>query len=270
MRKHKKTDSSTSNPLNQDSSNSNDYISINNNENISINPFNDINIDTNTIDNNSINIEIDERPIEVNLNQRRRDILRRLITRNPINRNLRNRNHFTIVMASQSEQSLESINRNNNNNQPVIILSVNPYNSERGINNSELTPNNNNNNNIRIVDFFRGSRNNSNLIDFLFTALSPYFNGFINGNILKDFNEKIKSLKKIKYMNVNKFLLNLKIDLKEKNIEKNCLICLEEFELKKFVYLLNCTHLFHKKCINSWLKSSDHCPVCRQDVITLC
>lgn len=57
-----------------------------------------------------------------------------------------------------------------------------------------------------------------------------------------------------------------------------CSICLDEFEEipqtenskllneKKYknVQVLSCGHMFHKKCINNWLKNNYHCPYCRK------
>lgn len=45
-----------------------------------------------------------------------------------------------------------------------------------------------------------------------------------------------------------------------------CPICLEpngdDMDLSKSVYL-SCSHKFHTKCINPWLKSKGTCPICR-------
>jgi hypothetical protein len=57
-----------------------------------------------------------------------------------------------------------------------------------------------------------------------------------------------------------------------------CSICLDEFEQipqtenssllkgKKYknAHELSCGHMFHKKCINNWLKNNSHCPYCRK------
>ena len=43
--------------------------------------------------------------------------------------------------------------------------------------------------------------------------------------------------------------------------DKECAICLEEIKDKKLI-VLKCNHIFHKKCINTWLKKNETCP-CR-------
>lgn len=53
--------------------------------------------------------------------------------------------------------------------------------------------------------------------------------------------------------------------LKVKNQEK-CVICLNNYKNDDMVsYLNNCNHLFHKKCIDKWLKEyNNKCPICRK------
>ena len=48
-----------------------------------------------------------------------------------------------------------------------------------------------------------------------------------------------------------------------------CCICCEDIKQNEYIRELNCTHQFHKKCIDKWLlcsmKSKEHvnCPICR-------
>lgn len=48
--------------------------------------------------------------------------------------------------------------------------------------------------------------------------------------------------------------------------DNECPICLNSFD-KGDVYLLNCTHIFHKKCLHSFEKYNEKsihlCPLCR-------
>ena len=41
-----------------------------------------------------------------------------------------------------------------------------------------------------------------------------------------------------------------------------CSICLDDIN-KKTMKILPCKHIFHKKCINRWLKNSIQCPLCK-------
>ena len=51
--------------------------------------------------------------------------------------------------------------------------------------------------------------------------------------------------------------------LQEEN--KQCLICLTEFESGEQLRFLECCHRFHKKCIDHWMKEKTTCPICKKD-----
>ncbi|TKR63169.1 hypothetical protein L596_027033 [Steinernema carpocapsae] len=44
---------------------------------------------------------------------------------------------------------------------------------------------------------------------------------------------------------------------------KECYTCMEEFKLDERVLRIDCPHMFHKKCLEPWLKRQNSCPVCR-------
>lgn len=54
----------------------------------------------------------------------------------------------------------------------------------------------------------------------------------------------------------------------EKYKDKNCSICLSEFEKKEKIVKLECDHLYHDHCISEWIKYKSECPVCRKKVST--
>jgi hypothetical protein len=43
----------------------------------------------------------------------------------------------------------------------------------------------------------------------------------------------------------------------------DCSICLEGFTCRQHCRELPCSHIFHKKCVDRWLRKSPQCPVCR-------
>jgi len=45
-----------------------------------------------------------------------------------------------------------------------------------------------------------------------------------------------------------------------------CSICTEKFTIMCRTKKLICGHLFHKKCINKWLKVNLTCPLCRVNI----
>ena len=56
--------------------------------------------------------------------------------------------------------------------------------------------------------------------------------------------------------------------LREKKEGENteCVICLEVFDVGDSITTLPCVHLFHTDCIKSWLKSNNHCPICKFEI----
>ena len=49
--------------------------------------------------------------------------------------------------------------------------------------------------------------------------------------------------------------------------QPHCTICLQEFCRNESVRKLNCQHIFHDACVESWLAKSTTCPVCVKDVL---
>lgn len=49
----------------------------------------------------------------------------------------------------------------------------------------------------------------------------------------------------------------------EPEINGVCTICLEDVRSVP----LECSHVFHDKCINKWLKDNDTCPNCRMELV---
>nr|XP_017234728.1 PREDICTED: E3 ubiquitin-protein ligase Os04g0590900-like isoform X1 [Daucus carota subsp. sativus] len=49
-----------------------------------------------------------------------------------------------------------------------------------------------------------------------------------------------------------------------------CSVCLSEFQESENLRLLpKCSHAFHVKCIDTWLRAHSNCPLCRGDVVNL-
>lgn len=49
---------------------------------------------------------------------------------------------------------------------------------------------------------------------------------------------------------------------------EKCAICLSLFEMENDVRRLPCMHLFHMDCVDQWLVTNKHCPICRVDIET--
>ena len=77
----------------------------------------------------------------------------------------------------------------------------------------------------------------------------------------------------------NTYVLNAKLIRKNKGekITKNhlaikqchmCVICLQNFKTNEYIRILPyCSHIFHRKCIDSWFIKNKHfeCPLCRNN-----
>ena len=48
--------------------------------------------------------------------------------------------------------------------------------------------------------------------------------------------------------------------------ENICCICLEEYKINEKICVLNCSHEFHKKCLETWLYQSNTCPLCIEEI----
>ena len=72
------------------------------------------------------------------------------------------------------------------------------------------------------------------------------------------------NIKKIQILKIksNDDLLS---DLLDNNRE--CSICLEEYNQNDKVANLNCNHNYHWECIKIWLKENNTCPICRENII---
>lgn len=58
----------------------------------------------------------------------------------------------------------------------------------------------------------------------------------------------------------------------KKQIQDCCPVCLSKIESNEYIRKLKCNHLFHKKCIDKWLRNNidnPSCPNCRLKVIIL-
>jgi len=49
------------------------------------------------------------------------------------------------------------------------------------------------------------------------------------------------------------------------NDQTVCVVCMSDFEARQVVRVLPCSHEFHSKCVDKWLKTNRTCPICRGD-----
>ncbi|KAL7417461.1 hypothetical protein BDY24DRAFT_411439 [Mrakia frigida] len=51
--------------------------------------------------------------------------------------------------------------------------------------------------------------------------------------------------------------------------QKECTICMSDFEAGEQGKKMPCTHLFHQHCLETWLETNGTCPVCRFSLLTM-
>lgn len=47
--------------------------------------------------------------------------------------------------------------------------------------------------------------------------------------------------------------------------QTSCVVCMCDFENRQLLRVLSCSHEFHAKCVDKWLKTNRTCPICRAD-----
>ncbi|KAK3095722.1 hypothetical protein FSP39_018067 [Pinctada imbricata] len=50
--------------------------------------------------------------------------------------------------------------------------------------------------------------------------------------------------------------------------QTSCVVCMCDFENRQLLRVLPCSHEFHAKCVDKWLKTNRTCPICRADATT--
>ncbi|CAD6184119.1 unnamed protein product [Caenorhabditis auriculariae] len=65
---------------------------------------------------------------------------------------------------------------------------------------------------------------------------------------------------------LNQYLPMTKVTQKHVDDGVQCTTCFDTFKLDEPVACLDCNHIFHRPCIDPWLKQKSSCPVCRQPV----
>ncbi|EAR89777.2 zinc finger, C3HC4 type (RING finger) protein (macronuclear) [Tetrahymena thermophila SB210] len=59
----------------------------------------------------------------------------------------------------------------------------------------------------------------------------------------------------------------IQLEPKQSQPSQTCSICFLEIENKSSIYELECKHMFHSECLDTWLKNKNSCPNCRSKVI---
>ena len=142
---------------------------------------------------------------------------------------------------------------NNNNNLNESTSSINPpLNSGQNPRNNSENNHNNNSNNLNNDNDMSEEDENSDIL-----------------NIDEDENEDLESIKANpldKEIFDNLVISKIKDVEKLDNEKKQCAICLENYVKGDESIALPCIHIFHAKCIKTWLTSHNNCPSCKVEI----
>lgn len=179
---------------------------------------------------------------------------------------------------------MDSNNNNNNTNEDKTneedINENNEIITLEQINNISINENN------EITFTLPIGQNNSNIYSAIETMLeemqknSNIFNENYNNNEFISFDIEFEFITSPNNEeNLNYFMSCKEIDEKISKPEKikksdsllneTCFICMDNYKINELKRTLpKCSHYFHKKCVDKWLKKRSSCPVCRDELIT--
>lgn len=129
-------------------------------------------------------------------------------------------------------------------------LQRNSQNQSQNLNpnsNEGTTNNNHSNNNPSDVNTQTNNFNPNNFIIFLPILLLNNGQNIVNK---EDHSKKIEKLEKT--------IVN--------ESDKQCVICLADFNKSEEVLKTPCNHLYHTECLKTWFKENNSCPTCRKSI----
>lgn len=68
---------------------------------------------------------------------------------------------------------------------------------------------------------------------------------------------------------INEFVPKQLIKKDDKILNEQCSICHEKYIRGEYKRTLKCGHVYHRKCIDVWLKTNVTCPCCRTEIIKM-
>ena len=188
-----------------------------------------------------------------------------------------NNNNKVNNNYNQNDISNNIINIRNNRNQNYLSTNINNINMNNNIQNyisNNINNINNNNNNIE-VQFNTGN----DLFDFN-NRINPSFHGrrivgpirrmspeYINNNPTisrRHFDSNDSNSPPKKSVLTQNQINQIPIEIYNPNLNydiNQCMICLDDFKQNDQLRRLECLHIYHKICIDSWLKKSNFCPI---------
>ena len=132
--------------------------------------------------------------------------------------------------------------------------------------NNNSNNNNRSNRNERRINF----DNNNNIIPFISVPFRDNLRSrpriIIGGRRIHRDNRNHNHISSNEVDRIMELLPCSVLTEKKDGENKECIVCLSEFEVGESITTLPCVHIFHNECIKSWLKSNNHCPICKFEI----
>jgi hypothetical protein len=196
-------------------------------------------------------------------------------------------NHFNILITMSEIENVSIDNQTINIApgflQQLFISVINQPNIDTNYNNIDQYQENNNEyddmpplvevdinqNNFNPLDNqFNNNFNIGNLLNIILGA--PPTNNFIFDQVLIQPPQNNRTFMEDIVVTTDENTLNTLNVLKiTKDINENikCMICIEEMNEDEEYFDIQCKHIFHKGCLETYLKNYNHiCPVCRNEI----
>ena len=155
---------------------------------------------------------------------------------------------FNLINSSISNlgMNINFGNFNQNNN----YRNDNEYNNNFNYyNNNNINYNNFNNNEENLGDYYQEELENE---------VEEEENENDNENLMKKRANFILEMDEFQYKHILKY---------SSRKEDSCTICLQKFKGTDIIKEFCCKHIFHKKCLLKWLKTSNNCPLCKHNLM---
>jgi hypothetical protein len=181
--------------------------------------------------------------------------------KNEENQEIKNNEENEEIKNDENQITYEQINNItiNENNEITFTLPLDQNNNDIYSAIELMLEEMQKNSNIFNENYKNDDNNEFISFDIEFEFITPSTNNEENTNYFlncKEINQKVGKAVKIKENDTN--LLN-----------ESCLICMNNYKINEFKRTLpKCSHYFHKKCIDKWLKKKSSCPICRDELIT--
>jgi Ring finger domain len=72
-----------------------------------------------------------------------------------------------------------------------------------------------------------------------------------------------------KRLEINVIIMDDSAQSQEKKKEDCCSVCTEDYVNGDEVVTTGCNHLFHARCLATWVKTKETCPICRESLVLL-